>query len=100
MLFLNELIESFTRGEIYIYMLEFSVHKRDIQAGERDCSLTIRHIGSIRWLRDVCAGGRRETAHAQIWEQQGTGMSRGRWDVDKRRVSIREKRRVFIWNGP
>lgn len=33
----------------------------------------------------MCARGRRETAHAQIWEQQGTGMSRGRWDVDKKK---------------
>lgn len=41
----------------------------------------------------VRAGGLRETANAQIWEQQGTGMSRGRRDVDKRRASIQEKRR-------
>lgn len=41
----------------------------------------------------MCARGRQERAHAQIWEQQGTGMSRGRWDVDKRRVSVWKKRR-------
>lgn len=29
----------------YIYTLVFSVHNRDIQAGEFACSLTITHIG-------------------------------------------------------
>lgn len=41
--------------------------------------------------------------HALIWVRRGAGLSRGRRDVDRERVSARgneKEERVFIWNGP
>lgn len=47
----------------------------------------------------MCAREHRETAHAQIWERRGSGLSRGRCDVDKVRVSIWEKGRGEVLYG-
>lgn len=55
-------------------------------------SLTVRHIGSLKNLF-VCALGAvwvRETPHALIWEWRGAGLSRGRQDVDRERMSVTE----------
>lgn len=42
-----------------------------------------------------------ETVHALIWEWRGAGLSRGRQDADRERVSVRgnEREQSFYMEG-